>query len=249
MKRLIEYSVFAGLVTAWRRATRPTSRSPFLANATTDGVVRKPSAFAITLGSPPSMTATHELVVPRSMPMTLPMSDGSPGIPKPRPARVAGRGLECVQDEAKLVDLHLDVARLGLVGLGHVDLEHAVSVRRLHLVGADRQAERERPLERTVGALGAVQRAFRRLLLALALAAQRERVVVDRDLHVLRAHARKVRAEHVGVGRLLDVHRRRERAPLRTERRRAEEVFEQATQLGVELERLEAIATRKPANE
>jgi hypothetical protein len=85
------------------------------------------------------------------------MSDGSPGIPKPRPARVAGRGRECVQDEAKLVDLHLDVARLGLVGLGHVDLEHTVLVRRLHLVGTDRQAERERSLERTVGALGAVQ--------------------------------------------------------------------------------------------
>src|SRR5665213_3192608 len=30
-----------------------------------------PSAFSITLGDLPSMTATHELVVPRSMPMTL----------------------------------------------------------------------------------------------------------------------------------------------------------------------------------
>src|ERR1044071_6865979 len=73
MNRLMEYTVFVGLVTACRRATSPTRRSPFFANATTDGVVRKPSAFAITLGSPPSMTATHEFVVPRSMPMTLPM--------------------------------------------------------------------------------------------------------------------------------------------------------------------------------
>src|SRR5581483_2629432 len=32
-----------------------------------------PSAFSITFGVLPSMTATHELVVPRSMPMTLPM--------------------------------------------------------------------------------------------------------------------------------------------------------------------------------
>src|SRR5690606_1835368 len=39
--------------------------------ATTDGVVRAPSAFSMTLGFLPSMTATHEFVVPRSMPMIL----------------------------------------------------------------------------------------------------------------------------------------------------------------------------------
>jgi phospholipid/cholesterol/gamma-HCH transport system ATP-binding protein len=38
-----------------------------------DGVVRAPSAFSMTLGLPPSMMATQELVVPRSMPMILPM--------------------------------------------------------------------------------------------------------------------------------------------------------------------------------
>jgi hypothetical protein len=34
-----------------------------------DGVVRLPSVLVMTLGSPPSMMATQELVVPRSMPM------------------------------------------------------------------------------------------------------------------------------------------------------------------------------------
>src|SRR6202451_483817 len=38
-----------------------------------DGVVRIPSAFSMTFGVLPSMTATHEFVVPRSIPMTLPM--------------------------------------------------------------------------------------------------------------------------------------------------------------------------------
>ena len=71
MKRLIEKTVFSGLVTAWRLATWPTRRSASLLKATTDGVVRPPSEFAMTLGSPPSRTATTELVVPRSMPMTL----------------------------------------------------------------------------------------------------------------------------------------------------------------------------------
>jgi hypothetical protein len=65
--------VFCGFVTAWRLATRPTRRSPLLVNATTEGVVRNPSALAMTFGSPPSITATQEFVVPRSMPMTLPI--------------------------------------------------------------------------------------------------------------------------------------------------------------------------------
>src|SRR5215470_18916420 len=65
--------VFSGLVTAWRLAGWPTRRSLSSVKATIEGVVRMPSAFSITFGVLPSMTATHELVVPRSMPMTLPM--------------------------------------------------------------------------------------------------------------------------------------------------------------------------------
>ena len=68
MNRLIEKTVFCGLVTAWRLAAWPTSRSPVLVKATTDGVVRAPSEFSRTTGSPPSMTAMQEFVVPRSMP-------------------------------------------------------------------------------------------------------------------------------------------------------------------------------------
>jgi hypothetical protein len=61
------------LVTAWRLADWPTTTSLSLVNATIDGVVRSPSLFSITRGLPASMTATQELVVPRSIPMTLPM--------------------------------------------------------------------------------------------------------------------------------------------------------------------------------
>jgi len=38
-----------------------------------DGVVRAPSLFSITLVVLPSMIDTHELVVPKSIPMILPM--------------------------------------------------------------------------------------------------------------------------------------------------------------------------------
>ena len=77
MKRLIEKIVFLGLVTACRLAGVPTRRWPSLVNATTDGVVRPPSAFGMTVGSPPSMTAMHEFVVPRSMPITFAMRERS----------------------------------------------------------------------------------------------------------------------------------------------------------------------------
>ena len=43
MNRLIEKIVFSGFVMDWRFATCPTSRSPDLVNATTEGVVRPPS--------------------------------------------------------------------------------------------------------------------------------------------------------------------------------------------------------------
>src|SRR6266852_8753789 len=73
MRRLTAKNVFSGLVTAWRLAGWPVSRSPSSVKATIDGVVRIPSAFSMTFGDLPSITATQELVVPRSIPMTLPM--------------------------------------------------------------------------------------------------------------------------------------------------------------------------------
>src|SRR3954449_7397068 len=78
MKRLIEKTVFSGLVTACRLATVPTRRSPPWVNATTEGVVRAPSAFSMTVGSPPSRIAMHELVVPRSIPIVFAICRGPP---------------------------------------------------------------------------------------------------------------------------------------------------------------------------
>src|ERR1039457_6620854 len=73
MNRLIENTVFPGLVMACCLAIWPTKRSPVLEKATTDGVVRVPSWLAITVGWPASMTATAELVVPKSIPMIFPI--------------------------------------------------------------------------------------------------------------------------------------------------------------------------------
>ena len=45
-----------------------------LVKAITDGVVLDPSAFSITLGVLPSIIATQEFVVPKSMPITAPLT-------------------------------------------------------------------------------------------------------------------------------------------------------------------------------
>src|ERR1043166_10020592 len=82
MNRLMEKTVLAGFVTAWRFAAWPTSLSPFFANATIDGVVRAPSLFSNTTGSPPSMTDIQEFVVPKSIPKTLAILEKSFREPK-----------------------------------------------------------------------------------------------------------------------------------------------------------------------
>src|SRR5512143_3622890 len=112
--------VFVGLVLAWRRATCPTNRSPVFEKATTEGVVRNPSAFGMTLGSPPSITATHEFVVPRSIPIIFAIvalsRTGGRTACAARPARV-----HWVPSRS---DLDFDLPQLGLVGLGDAHLQH-----------------------------------------------------------------------------------------------------------------------------
>src|SRR3954452_11172846 len=73
---------------AWRLAICPTRRWPSSVKATTDGVVRLPSALGITSAWPPSITAaTTELVVPRSMPTAFAIAlaplDGVGGTDRP----------------------------------------------------------------------------------------------------------------------------------------------------------------------
>ena len=61
--------VFSALVTPCRFADIPTNFSPLSVKATTDGVVLAPSKFSNTFGVAPSITATHEFVVPKSIPI------------------------------------------------------------------------------------------------------------------------------------------------------------------------------------
>jgi hypothetical protein len=65
-----------GVIVAVARALRcrPTRTSPLSLKATIESVVRARSAFSITLAYCPSITATQELVVPRSMSIALAMT-------------------------------------------------------------------------------------------------------------------------------------------------------------------------------
>ena len=69
---LVAKTVFSELVTACLLAAAPTSLSPSLVKAMTEGVVLTPYAFSRTLALLPSMIATQEFVVPRSIPITSP---------------------------------------------------------------------------------------------------------------------------------------------------------------------------------
>src|SRR6185437_1670214 len=122
MNRLAELIVPFGFRIACRRASWPTRRSPCGVNATTEGVVRAPSAFGITVVWPPCVAAITELVVPRSIPtataitascfLTRTCSGLAPRSRHPGPNRE--RGQSCSAGD-------LDLARLGGLGLryGH----------------------------------------------------------------------------------------------------------------------------------
>ena len=68
-KKLIENSIYLLLTCLF--AGIPTSLCPSSVNATVEGVVLWPSEFSITLALFPSMIATHEFVVPKSIPIML----------------------------------------------------------------------------------------------------------------------------------------------------------------------------------
>src|SRR5918998_1219849 len=232
IRRLTAKIVFVGLVTAWRFAGMPTSVSPPLAKATIEGVVRIPSAFSMTFGVPPSMTATQEFVVPRSMPMTLaaisclrrcgllirfvlrgefvsgfgPHGCSCLALPGGRHPRAAGAGPGAGTSPADRDALH---PALRLRAPGHGDGEHPVAEGGRHLVRVDIRAKLQGALEPAVPALAVHGVAA----LALLLAAEGQDAVVQRDLEVLLLEARQLGDDlHLLLG-LADLHVRPGRRP------------------------------------
>src|SRR5206468_2415988 len=87
---------------------------------------------------------------------------------------------------------YLDATRLALLGLRDAHLEHALVELGHDAVGVDALGQRQRPAEGTGQALHAVPAALLALVVGLALAGDRERVVTDLDAHVVLAEAGEV---------------------------------------------------------
>src|SRR2546430_1268345 len=236
MNRLIEKTVFSGLVIACRLATCPTRISPSFVNPTTDGVSRLPSWFAMTVGLPPSTTETTEFVVPRSIPMTFAISLRSRS-----PSRGAGTSFEVrrgprwpLRSSPWLEDVDLDFLRLELFGLRQPDLQDAVPVGRLHTVGLHGHRQLDQPLELSVGPLDVEEILLLDLLLEAPLTLDREQVARDRHGHVLLIDPRQLERQDEVVLRGVHVHGWRPHPPARS-RRTTNEAVEEAVHLTLDV--------------
>src|SRR5206468_7806080 len=237
MKRLMEKTVFSGFVIAWRLATCPTRISPSLVKATTDGVSRLPSWLGMTVGFPPSITATTEFVVPRSMPITFAMSFASfraPALPAQSSWGRHRRGPSRPPPKC-LQNVDLDLARLELLRLGQRDLQHAVAVARLHLVGLHRHRQLHQPLELAVHTLRVQVLAVLGLVVPAALALDREQVAGNGYRHVLLAHAGQLDVQHQVILGLVHVDGRQPRTSARPRHGTAEERVEQPVHLALDV--------------
>src|SRR6516164_5368913 len=108
------------------------------------------------------------------------------------------------------LDRHVDLDLLGLgfLALRNGEGQDAVFVLGLDGLGTHGVREREAAAEAAVGALDAQVVVFVHLLLELALAANREDVVLDADVEVLGLHVGKVGLDDEFLTGLIDVDRR-----------------------------------------
>src|SRR6202012_2342594 len=204
----------------WRLAGWPTRTWPSSGKATIDGVVRPPSAFSFTLALFPSITATQELVVPRSMPIAFAMirllvqkmrvnafavSDFVRSICGTRLVRVRRKDGQRVP--RPLGDscgglilllsllLDLDSLRLGFCRLRNRNLQNAVRHGGLNARRIDAGGQLQHAQENAVAALAELNVLVFLVFLDLLLAANGEGVIVNRNLGVLALEARHPRAD------------------------------------------------------
>src|SRR5581483_9137309 len=101
-------------------------------------------------------------------------------------------GVALDRRERRAADADLDLLGLRLLRLRDVHLEDAVRVVRGDLMLAHARGQADRPRERAVAALEAVDLVLRELLRALALGADRQRAVLELDRDLVLGDARQV---------------------------------------------------------
>src|SRR5918993_5412486 len=87
-----------------------------------------------------------------------------------------------------LSNLNVNLTWLGFFAHRQLHRQHAVLVLGADAAAVDRRRQRERPHEAAIGALDAVEVLLLDLVIQLALAANRERVVLDGDVDVFTLH-------------------------------------------------------------
>ena len=226
--------MFSGLVTAWRFATWPTRISPSLVNATTDGVTRLPSWLGMTTGSPPSMTATTELVVPRSMPITLPITglqlpwQRSPGSASPD----VDRGVSLLRRHPLSSQSGRAASAAGLP-FGKPDRQHAAVDTGLGVFDVDVIGQGHGTDESAVPALGNLEIAARVLLLLALFAADQQAVGRDGEFQVVLFQPGHFGGDDDFVVRFAHVDGRHELEL--ADRRKAPRLFEKPLQPAIEV--------------
>src|SRR5437867_910746 len=234
MNRLIENTVFSGFVIACRLATCPTRISPSFVNPATEGVSRLPSWFAITVGLPPSTTATTELVVPRSMPITFAMSN--PPSPWSFYGDGAGRSAPSRHSRQldRLDDVDLDRLGLYLFHLRELHLEHPIAVRRFHLVGLHGHRQLHAAFELPVHALDVIHALVLDVSVGRALPLQDQQIPRDRQGHILVGDAWKLEVQNELILGLVNIQNRRPGAWYRG-RGSPQEAVEEAVHLSLHI--------------
>src|SRR5262245_27918242 len=152
----------------------------------------------MTAGSPPSTTATTELVVPRSMPITFAMSSVSPSVKcLARTARSRRRGHRrrlSAGDGLHHVDL--DLLRLDLLDLRHADGEDTIPIARLDLVRLHRDRQGQGPLELPDPALPPLVAVLLRYRVRASLGPHNVHCAGNREADVLLVESGKVHRDH-----------------------------------------------------
>src|SRR2546423_8363028 len=103
--------------------------------------------------------------------------------------------------------LHIDAARARLLlrRLRKTDLEYPVAERCVAGAGVDVVGQGNRAVEASIAPLAAIETFLLVLDVAVALAANDERILIDLDIHVIAREARKIRADDEIVAALEDL--------------------------------------------
>src|SRR5215217_6578843 len=185
--------------------------------ATTTTTVSKPLMSSSLLAVPPPRGPARPLpwgcsaLWPMARSLPLESSGGVAGPATPPLASTGRCGLSACRTACRKdlswAGAYLDALGLGLLHLGHHDLEHAVLERGLDLLGLDLGGQGDRAPEGAVAALDPVELLLGGVMGEVALALDGQQAILQGDLQVVGLDPGQLDRDQVGVLALGDVQR------------------------------------------